>query len=173
MENNQKKKYTVEIAGTSLTIVSDEGDAFVKNVTSKLNTRMNELVKSSFRISALDAAILCALDYLGEGMKSEKKVRSLETQLELYEVKMRNMSEELEKYRNAEKAGTAEGERDRVQEVSAALRSDENGSSEDKIRALEQYLESRKTVSRAPASDAKTREEKIKYIESLLRGTDK
>lgn len=173
MENNQKKKYTVEIAGTSLTIVSDEGDTFVKNVTSKLNTRMNELVKSSFRISALDAAILCALDYLGEGLKAEKKVRNLETQLELYEVKMKNMSEELEKYRSAEKAGTAEGERDRVQEVSAALRSDENGSSEDKIRALEQYLESRKTVSRAPASDAKTREEKIKYIESLLRGTDK
>lgn len=173
MENNQKKRYTIEIAGTSLTLVSDESDAFVKSVATKLNNRMTDLVKSSFRISALDAALLCALDYLADAVKAEKKVRSLETQLELYEVKMRNMSEELESYRNAEKAGTAEGERDRVQEVSAALRSEENGSSEDKIRALEQYLESRKTVSRAPVSDAKTREEKIKYIESLLRGTDK
>ena len=171
MENNQKKKYTLEIAGTSLTLVSDEGDAFVKAVSTKLDSRMSELLKSSFRVSILDAAILCALDYLGEDVKAEKKIRSLETQLELYEVKMRNMAEELERYRNAEKAGTPEGEQDRVQDVSAALRSDENGNSEDKIRTLEQYLESRKTVSRAPASDAKTREEKIKYIESLLRGT--
>ena len=104
MENNQKKKYTLEIAGTSLTLVSDEGDAFVKAVSTKLDSRMSELLKSSFRVSILDAAILCALDYLGEDVKAEKKIRSLETQLELYEVKMRNMAEELDRRLLAERA---------------------------------------------------------------------
>ncbi len=172
MENNQKKRYTVEIAGNPLTVVTDENETFVKTVAGKLNTRMRDLTKSSFRISTLDAALLCSLDYLGELLKAEKKVRGLETQLELYEVNIKNMREELERYRSAEKAGTAEGERDRVHEIGEALRSEDGGSPDDKIRALEAYLESRKTVTRPVGSDSKTREEKIKYIESLLRGND-
>ena len=139
-------------------------------VAGALNARMSELTKSSFRISPLYAAILCSLDYLAEGMKAEKKIRALEAQLELYEVNLKNAREEIERYRAAERAGTAEGERDRVQEIGDALRGDENATSEDKIRALEKYLESRRTVSRPASADPKTREDKIKYIESLLRG---
>jgi multidrug resistance efflux pump len=133
---------------------------------------MSDLTKSSFRISPLDAALLCSLDYLAEGMKAEKKIRALEAQLELYEVNLKNAREEIERYRAAEKSGTAEGERERVEEIGDALRSDANATSEDKIRALEKYLESRRTVARPQPSDAKSREDKIKYIESLLRGGD-
>lgn len=171
MENSSKKKYTVEIAGNPLTLVSDEPETFVKSVAGKLNDRMRELTKSSFRITQLDAAMLCALDYLAEELKAEKRIRALESQLELYEVNMKNMREELERYRSAETA--ADGARDRVREIGEALRSDEGTCSEDKIRALEKYLESKKSADRRVNPDERTREEKIKYIESLLRGTDK
>ena len=43
-----------------------------------------------------------------------------------------------------------------------------NTSTEDKIKALEDYLEKR----RSSPSTKQSREEKIKYIESLLRGTN-
>lgn len=171
MENGTKKKYTVDIAGNPLTIVSDEPETFVKTVSTKLSDKMKGLVKSSFRITQLDAALLCALDFLGEKLKADKKIRTLEAQMELYEANIKNLREELEKYRNAEAEKTEST--DRVKTVSDALRSDEgNAGSEDKIKMLEKYLESKKSAGREGNSDNKTREEKIRYIESLLRGNE-
>lgn len=170
MENN-KKKVSIEIAGNALTLVTDEPVEFVDLLADQLNKRMSALTKSNFRISTLDAALLCAIESLGDKLKAEKKIRTLEAQADLYEVNLRNLREEIAALKEGSEDTTAATSD--AETISAQLReSSEAGiesTPEDKIRALEKYLESKKTPDAKPDS-ARTREEKIRYIESLLRG---
>ena len=99
MEQNTKRKIAVEIAGVSLTLVTDENGAFVDNVVAQVNEKMDAILAGGIRTgtSTLDAALLCAIDSVGERLKAEKRMRNLEAQLSLYEVNVRNLKEELEK----------------------------------------------------------------------------
>lgn len=170
MENN-KKKVSVEIAGNTLTLVTDEPEEFVDLLADQLNKRMGALTKNNFRISTLDAALLCAIESLGDKLKAEKRIRTLEAQAELYEVNLRNLREELAALKEGSEDNTnptAEAETICAQ-LRASSDAGEESTPEDKIRALEKYLENKKSPDAKPDS-ARTREEKIRYIESLLRG---
>ncbi|MBQ7313179.1 MAG: cell division protein ZapA [Clostridia bacterium] len=178
MENN-KKKYNLEIAGMPMTIVTDEPASFVESIVTKLDERITEMTASSYRISTLDASLLCAIDYLGDKLKAEKRIRNLEAQVSLYEDNIKRLREELDEvkaqleHQTAEDApkeeATVEVTND-MKKISDILRGGKAGSSpEDKVRTLEKYLESKKSEE---PGEGQTRDEKIKYIESLLRGND-
>ena len=80
-----KEKYTIRIADISLTILSDEPEEFVQDTVAQLNTRVTDMALISKRSSKLDIALLCALDYLSEKQKCEKKIKNLEAQISLLE----------------------------------------------------------------------------------------
>ncbi len=178
MENN-KKKYNLEIAGMPLAIVTDEPASFVESIVVRLNERISEMTASSYRISTLDAALLCSIDYLGDKLKAEKRIRNLEAQVSLYEDNIQRLREELDEVKTQLKTQVAEevpAEEDTAEvtndmkKISDILRGGKAGSSpEDKVRTLEKYLESKKS---GDSGEGQTRDEKIKYIESLLRGND-
>lgn len=169
MEQNTKRKITVEIAGVSLTLVTDENSAFVDTVVAQVSERMEAILSGGLRTgtSTMDAALLCAIDSVGERLKAEKRVRNLEAQLSLYEVNVRNLKEELEKLQNTPPEAPKE-DGDGFARLSQTLRVGAGDSAEDKIRTLERYLDSKKNGQ----DGGMTREEKIRYIESLLRGND-
>ena len=175
---NTKKKVTVEIIGDSLTLITDESDDFVKDVAVRLNHRMTELTRNNFRISKYDAALLCALDAMGEKVKYEKRIRTVESQLSVAQLEIRKLREQLEEAQTAQAqpapAAPAEEEKKPVDEpLSQMIRAASDGeTSEDRVRALENYLDSRKSGEASGEKPAQTREDKIKYIESLLRGSD-
>lgn len=171
MDNNTKKRVPLDIAGTPLTIVTDEPEEFVKLLAAQLDRRISALTKNSFRISQLDAALLCALDAMGDKFKSEKRIRTLEAQAQVYEVEIENLRAEIDALKAA--AGTPEVERvmQETETISSRLRDSSDTTAEDKVHALERYLESKKSSDAKPSS-AHTREEKIRYIESLLRGNE-
>ena len=145
MEQNTKRKIAVEIAGVSLTLVTDENGAFVDNVVAQVNEKMEAILAGGIRTgtSTLDAALLCAIDSIGERLKAEKRMRNLEAQLSLYEVNVRNLKEELEKLQQtpaeAEKKDT-----DGFERLSQTLRAGGGDSADDKIKTLERYLDSKK-----------------------------
>ena len=202
MENNSKKKVMIKIAGAQLTLVTDETGSFVEAVAEKVNERMAELTKNSYKVNRTDAALLCAVDFCGDKLKAEKKVCNLEAQISLYDMNMRRLREEiialkqkagvplddtdiafakeLEAERSGEDSNTdsetaapedgsaetsAQGRLD-MKQLGEMLRSAGDDTAENKIRTLEKYLENRKKGE----SEGQSREEKIKYIESLLRG---
>lgn len=178
METN-KKKYNLEIAGMPLTIVTDEPTSFVESIVNRLDERITEMTQSNYRISTLDACLLCAIDYLGDKMKAEKRIRNLEAQVSLYEDNIKRLRDELDDAKaqletksseeSAEEEIPVEVTND-MKKISDILRGGKTGSSsEDKVRTLEKYLESKKTEEH---EESQTRDEKIKYIESLLRGND-
>lgn len=162
----EKRKISVQIAGNPITIVTDEPDEFVKLLTDTVTSRIEETTKNSFRISTLDAALLLTLDYLGDKLKAESKIRTLESQISLYELNLKNAREELEKAKNAASSTseTTENSENVSETIAGAIAQD----GDTKIRALEKYLSSKSSGN----SGGRTREEKIRYIESLLRGND-
>lgn len=170
---NTKRKITVDIIGDSLTLITDESDEFVRDISVRLNKRMTELTRNNFRISKYDAALLCALDAMGEKLKGEKRIRTVESQLSVAQVEIKKLKEQLEALQTApvSEAKPAEEPKKPVDEsLSKLVRAASDGeSSEDRVRALENYLEERKT---GDGGTAQSREDKIKYIESLLRGSN-
>ena len=168
MEQNTKRKIAVEIAGVSLTLVTDENGAFVDNVVAQVNEKMEAILAGGIRTgtSTLDAALLCAIDSVGERLKAEKRMRNLEAQLSLYEVNVRNLKEELEKLQPP--AEEEKKDTDGFERLSQTLRAGGGDSADDKIKTLERYLDSKKSGQNGGMS----REEKIRYIESLLRGNE-
>lgn len=166
----EKRKISVQIAGNPITIVTDEPDEFVKLLTDTVTSRIEETTKNSFRISTLDAALLLTLDYLGDKLKAESKIRTLESQISLYELNLKNTREELEKAKNAASSTseTTENSENVTETIAGAIAETSSQDGDTKIRALEKYLSSKSSGN----SGGKTREEKIRYIESLLRGND-
>ena len=169
MEQNTKRKIAVEIAGVSLTLVTDENGAFVDNVVTQVNEKMDAILAGGIRTgtSTLDAALLCAIDSVGERLKAEKRMRNLEAQLSLYEVNVRNLKEELDKLQQSP-AESEKKDTDGFERLSQTLRAGGGDSADDKIKTLERYLDSKKSGQ----NGGMTREEKIRYIESLLRGNE-
>lgn len=86
-----KQKYNIEIADVQLTILSDESEEFVRDTVSRLDSRIRTLTVQNKRCAKIDAALLCALDSLGEKIKLEKKIKNLEAQISLYEVNLRRL----------------------------------------------------------------------------------
>lgn len=167
MENN-KKKITVEIVGDTMTLITDESDDFVREVASRLNKRMTDLTRNNFRITKYDAAVLCALDAMGEKVKAEKRVRTVESQLSVAQLEITKLRQQLEAAQTAP-APAAEEEKKPVDDSLSRLvrAASDSESSDDRVRALENYLETKKS-----GEGTQSREEKIKYIESLLRGNN-
>ena len=52
MENNAKKRISLDIAGVSLNIVTDESEEFVQKIAETLSSRINRMRSSSFMIWA-------------------------------------------------------------------------------------------------------------------------
>lgn len=166
----EKRKISVQIAGNPITIVTDEPDEFVKLLTDTVTSRIEETTKNSFRISTLDAALLLTLDFLGDKLKAESKIRTLESQISLYELNLKNARDELEKAKNAasDTSETTENSENVSETIAGAIAETSSEDGDTKIRALEKYLSAKNNGT----SGGKTREEKIRYIESLLRGND-
>ena len=182
MEKTQKRKITVDIAGLPLTLITDECDSFVDAVVSQVNERMASASHSIRSSSRMDAALLCAIDACGEKLRADKRIRNLEAQISLYEVDLRTAREELAALQKKLDAATGKTDADTDAEpenapakdgfarLSDMLRSsgDSDEGAQDKIQLLERYLDSRKSGE----DGGMTRDEKIRYIESLLRSSD-
>ncbi len=167
----EKNKITVTIAGSTLTLVTDESEEFVRELAQQVDQQMTLLLgpsmRSSARISYLDAALLCSVDYLADKRAAEKKARMLETQLSLCEMNLKSLREEADQYRKAyEDAVSSSGQAVPADPLPEGL-SGASVTLEDKIAALEQYLDGRKKD-----GQPRSRDERIRYIESLLRNND-
>lgn len=71
-------KYTITIADIDINIHTEETPEMVKTLVDTVDQRIRSLVKASPRLSKSEAAILCAVDYCAEHIKSDEKTRDME-----------------------------------------------------------------------------------------------
>ena len=151
MEENTKKKIEFTVAGITMSLVTDESDAFVGAVVKSIDEKMSALLRNMKR-SQLDAAMLCAMDFCADKIKAENHVRNLEAQVSLYEVNMRRLKEDVASL----KARLGESDENKVpasRPLSEQITMDEDSSADG--------------AEGTPAEEG--RENKLKMIESLLR----
>lgn len=153
MEKQPKRRIPVNVAGNTLSLVTDEPDELVEVIVGSLNKRFADLRHSHFLASDLDVALLCAIDYMGDAFRMQRKLDEMGVELI------------------------------RLRKENAALRADAEQKSaaatEEKIRAFEDYVAERKAAAQPATATGELsseerakRDAKIAAIEALLRGND-
>ena len=94
MEEKIKRKIEVTIAGITMSLVTDESESFVSSIVKRMDETMTALMGRNMKRSQLDAAMLCAIEFCGDKILAEKRVRNLEAQISLYDVNLRRLREE-------------------------------------------------------------------------------
>ena len=89
------QRYTITLAGMPMNIMTDESPEAVEAIVGIIDRRMREINLKSNRCSKTEAALLCALDYCSDKIKSQRKVKKLESMIAEYELKISELEEEI------------------------------------------------------------------------------
>ena len=149
VEERVKRKVYLNIAGISMSLITDEPDSYVKSIEKKLDEHMTELLRN-VKVSQFDAAMLSALEFCGDKLTAEKKLRNLEAQVSLYEVNLRRLKNEVASLKAQlgeaeapveEKADDADEIPDEQITIDEGMEQDEKPASRsDKLRMIESLL---------------------------------
>ena len=108
-----KQKYTLTIADMEVNVVTDESEETVEYIVGMLDRKMREILLKSKRCTKNEAALLCALDFCADKVKSKELLDELESDLDAAESELKIVNEKLE---NAEaRMEKLEGERVRLE----------------------------------------------------------
>ena len=91
-----KQKYTITIADVQMNVISDESPEAVEALVGLVDRKMREITGGSSRFPKSEAALLCALDYCSDRIKSQRKVKALETKLAYTETALEELELENE-----------------------------------------------------------------------------
>ncbi len=93
-----KQKYTITVSDVTMNVVTDESPEAVEALVGLVDRKMREIIGNT-RCPKSEAALLCALDYCSERIKSQRKVKALETRLAFTETAMEELESENEALR--------------------------------------------------------------------------
>ena len=89
-----KQKYTITISDVQMNVISDESPEAVEALVGLVDRKMREISGSSSRLPKSEAALLCALDYCSERIRSQRKVKALEAKLAYAETALEELEAE-------------------------------------------------------------------------------
>ena len=95
------QRYTITLAGMPMNIMTDESPEAVEAIVGIIDRRMREINLKSNRCSKTEAALLCALDYCSERIKSQRKLKALEAKLAMTEATLEEVLAENEELKNS------------------------------------------------------------------------
>ncbi len=95
-----RQRYTITIADIEMNVISEESPEAVEALVGLVDRKMREIDAASKRCSKTEAALLCALDYCSERIKSQRKLKALETKLAMTEATLEEVLAENEQLKN-------------------------------------------------------------------------
>ena len=94
-----KQKYTITVADVEMNVISEESAEAVEALVGIVDRKMREITMMSKRCSKAEAALLCALDYCSDKIKTQRKLKALESKLTLTEAALEDLEAENESLR--------------------------------------------------------------------------
>jgi cell division protein ZapA (FtsZ GTPase activity inhibitor) len=91
-----KQKYTLTIADMEVNVVTDESEEAVEYIVGMLDRKMREILLKSRRCTKNEAALLCALDFCADKVKTKELLDELESDLDAAESELKIVNEKLE-----------------------------------------------------------------------------
>ena len=91
-----KQKYTITVAGVQMNVVAEESAQTVEALVGMVDRKMKEIGNACPKT---EAALLCALDYCSDRIKSQRKVKALESRLSMAEDTVAELESENEELR--------------------------------------------------------------------------
>ena len=84
MDNTEKQKVRLTICGVEYVLLSAKEEGYIKELGARLHEAMNQLLQSSGRISATQAAVLCALEAMDEAREAQVTSENLRERIQDY-----------------------------------------------------------------------------------------
>ena len=94
-----KQKYEITISDVHMNVISDESPEAVEALVGLVDRKMREITGGSSMVPKSEAALLCALDYCSERIKAQRKIKTLESRLQIAETTVEELELENEKLR--------------------------------------------------------------------------
>lgn len=94
-----KQKYTITVADVEMNVISEESAEAVEALVGIVDRKMREITMMSKRCSKAEAALLCALDYCSDKIKTQRRLKALESKLTLTEAALEDLEAENENLR--------------------------------------------------------------------------
>ena len=94
-----KQKYTITIADVQMNVIAEESPETVEGLVGMVDRKMKEIMGPGSRCSKTEAALLCAIDYCSERIKTQRKLKSIEGKLDIAENTVDELEHENEELR--------------------------------------------------------------------------
>ena len=94
-----KEKIYVEINCIKLGIVTEDGGEYVEKIAQELREKLEGVIKAQRNCSLIEAALFTALNLQSKSDEDDKKIKNLETQLNLYQINVNRLRAENEDLR--------------------------------------------------------------------------
>lgn len=94
-----KQKYRITIADIEMNVISDESPEAVEALVGLVNRKMNDIMGPGRQCPKSEAALLCALDYCSERIKSQRRLKAMENKLAFTEAALEEAEAEAEALR--------------------------------------------------------------------------
>lgn len=80
----EKNKIRLTVCGLDYCLTTEEDVAYMKNLGEELDENITSLLREHPRLSQVQAAVLCALDYADKYRQAERTADYLKTQIQVY-----------------------------------------------------------------------------------------
>lgn len=80
----EKNKVRLTIGGLDYRLSTDDDVTYMKNLGEELNENICDMIRDHPKLSQVQAAVLCALDYADRYRRAEKNADYLKAQIQIY-----------------------------------------------------------------------------------------
>ena len=96
MDNTEKRRVSMTICGVDYVLVSGKDDEYMRSLGAQLHDDMTGILRENRRISATQAAVLCALQAMDEAREAQVTAENLRARIQDYLEDAAQMKKEAE-----------------------------------------------------------------------------